>query len=274
METDNEGTNSCANHDDELSELDRIIQEEAETYEGCTGINPELEKEIKEEAQEQDDHTQIAPFLPQKDEPYLRTPEEEAVSEAMDILRCKPEARNNERPPVDDTAIYEESKEGIQHEADYFKFREELPKIVEHTYFKIFTLPKEFDSLDNEEKEFINSMHGQRKSFIEAVIIYRDGRYAQHLNTAEDEKTIEDKIREYSIRQANPAVSEELTQEEETDYTYAQAVLSISKALEEPEHKKHYLRETRKVLQNAGQEALVESLDTLYTIIQTIESQF
>lgn len=252
METNNEGTNSCANHDDELSDLDKII---------------------KKEATEHDDHTKIAPFLPQKEEAYLRTPEEEAVSEAMNLLRRKPEARENERPPADDKAIYEESKEGIPHEANYFKFREDLPKIVERIYFKIFTMPKEFDSIDQEQKEFINAMHEQRKSFIEAVIIYRDGRYAQHLNPAKDEKTIEDRIREYSIRTANPAVSEPLTKEEEIDYIYSQAVVNMSKVLDEAQHKKHYLRETRKVLQNAGQETLVESLDKLYTIIQTIEAQ-
>ncbi|MBI4141721.1 hypothetical protein HY484_02235 [Candidatus Woesearchaeota archaeon] len=244
MNPENEGM-GCTSSDDELSDLDKIIKEEAEEYERDSAA---------------------AKYERKPEQQYLRTPEEEAIEK----LKLG-DHKQNEHKTVDDKTVQAEAKEGLEHEGNYLKFREKLPHIITQEYFKVYTMPTKFES--KEDEQFIKEMYDQRKAFIESVIIYRDGRYKQHLDTSEGQKTIEDKIKEYDIRKTNPTVSEPLSSEEETDYAFANAILNMSKALDEPEHKKQHLRETRRALQNIGQETLVESLDVLYTIIQTIETK-
>ena len=226
METDNSETNK-ENSGDELDEI------------------------IKKEAEEQDRQTQQSRFLPQKEEPYLQTPKDAEIEQKKLGNR-----RQKEPTYIDDKTIYEEAKEGLTHEAEYLKFKEQLPAKISESYCAAF-------------KEDCEETADARQTFMQEVLIHHDGRYLHFLQ--QGEQKLEDKIREYTVRTINPTASEPLNETEQRDYSWTRAIISMSKALDNPAEKRTHFREARIALHDIGLESIADSIDKLYKILQTIE---
>ncbi|MBI4140365.1 hypothetical protein HY485_00865 [Candidatus Woesearchaeota archaeon] len=225
METDNSETNKENSGD----ELDEIIKKEAEEY------------------------TQQTRFLPQKEEPYLQTPKDAEVEQKKLGNR-----RQKEPTYIDDKTIQAEAKEGLTHEAEYLKFKEELPAKISNAYNAVF-------------KEHDDETADARQTFMNNILVHHDGRYLHFLQ--EGEQKLEDKIREYTVRTINQTASEPLNEKEQQDYSWTRAIISMSKALDNPTEKRTNFREARMALHDIGLESVADSIDELYKILQTIEQQ-